>query len=136
MRKINEIIIHCTATCPGAVVPVATVDSWHRQRGWAGIGYHYLIQSDGTIEPGRPIEQPGAHCHGHNAHSIGIAYVGGLDVHRRPADTRTPQQKEAIAALCARLMLAYNLTPADIHGHNFYDQHKACPCYNVESEWV
>lgn len=136
MREIKEIIIHCTATRPGAVVHVSDVDRWHRQRGWAGIGYHYLIEPDGTIEPGRPLWKVGAHCHGHNRHSIGVAYVGGLDAHGHPADTRTPEQTEAIAALCARFMLMFNLTPADIHGHNHYNPHKACPCYNVESEWV
>lgn len=136
MREINEIIIHCTATRTGAVVHVADVDRWHRQRGWAGIGYHFLVQPDGAIEVGRPLEKPGAHCRGHNRHSVGIAYVGGLDAHGHPADTRTPEQTEAIAALCARFMLMFNLTPADIHGHNHYNPHKACPCYNVEQEWL
>ena len=53
MRKIDEIIIHCTATVEGKDYHVADVDKWHKARGWKGIGYHYLITLDGTIEKGR-----------------------------------------------------------------------------------
>ncbi|UKK48496.1 N-acetylmuramoyl-L-alanine amidase [Prevotella sp. E9-3] len=50
MRRIDRIIVHCTATPEGRHVTVKDVDSWHRDRGWAnGIGYHYLIYLDGSI---------------------------------------------------------------------------------------
>lgn len=94
MRHINTIIIHSTATPAGRDVTVADITAWHRQRGFATIGYHFLIGLDGTIHPGRPIAQVGAHCRGHNAHSIGIAYAGGARADcRTPADTRTPAQR-------------------------------------------
>ena len=54
MRKINEIIVHCTATPEGRHVTVADVDNWHRARKFNGIGYHYLIYLDGSIHEGRP----------------------------------------------------------------------------------
>ena len=84
MRRIDEIIIHCTATKEGVDVDAKTIDKWHKQRGWKGIGYHYVIKLDGTVEKGRKDEEIGAHCTNHNAHSIGIVYVGGLDSNGKP----------------------------------------------------
>lgn len=78
MRTINQIIIHCSATPEGRDYTAADIDRWHRQRGFHGIGYHYVIRLDGTIEHGRPVEQIGAHCKGHNATTIGVCYIGGL----------------------------------------------------------
>jgi SAM-dependent methyltransferase len=78
MRKIDRIIIHCTATPQGREVTVGEVDRWHRARGFSGIGYHYLIGLDGNMRTGRSVKQAGAHCEGQNAHSIGVCYVGGL----------------------------------------------------------
>ena len=60
MRNINEIIIHCTATPEGRHVTVADIDSWHRARGFASIGYHYVIYLDGSVHAGRDVApQPG-----------------------------------------------------------------------------
>ena len=104
MRHITTIIIHSTPTPAGRDVTVADITAWHRQRGFATIGYHFLIGLDGTIHPGRPIAQVGAHCRGHNAHSIGIAYAGGARADcRTPADTRTPAQRAALRLLISRL---------------------------------
>lgn len=66
MRKINEIIIHCAATQEGKDFTVQQIDSWHRQRGFRCIGYHYVIYRDGSVHCGRPESQVGAHCTGHN----------------------------------------------------------------------
>ncbi len=104
MRKITEIIVHCTATPAGLPVTVEQIDAYHRSLGWAGIGYHYLIDLKGQIHKGRDIRRPGAHCRGHNAHSIGVAYVGGLSPDGLAAcDTRTDAQRLAMAALLKRL---------------------------------
>ncbi len=132
MRSIREIIIHCTATPWGRDHTAADIDRWHRERGFQGIGYHYLIRRDGTLECGRPLEKAGAHCHGHNAHSIGIAYVGGLDPQGRPADTRTPRQQGALRTLVAALRMRF--PHATVHGHNELNPHKACPCFSVKAE--
>ena len=124
MRKVNEIIVHCTATPEGRKVTVADVDRWHRARGWSGIGYHYLIELDGTIRKGRPVERRGAHCRegGHNRHSIGVCYVGGLAKDGKTAkDTRTPEQKEALAKLLTELHREF--PHATLHGHREF----VCP---------
>ena len=131
MRNINEIIIHCSATPEGRNVTVDEVRRWHRQQGFADVGYHYLIYLDGSVHPGRPIEQVGAHCRGHNAHSIGVCYIGGLTADgKRPKDTRTTRQKLALQALVQILKL--NFPQATVHGHREFAA-KDCPCFEVAS---
>lgn len=132
MRKIDQIIIHCSATPEGRHVTVKEIRRWHKKRGWRDIGYHYVIYLDGTIHAGRPICQMGAHCKGHNAHSIGICYVGGLDNYGKPKDTRTEAQKASLKTLATQLRLQFpNVT---LHGHNEFAR-KACPCFNVITEF-
>lgn len=131
MRRINKIILHCTATKAGVKVTAADVDRWHKQQGWAGIGYHFLILLDGTIEKGRPIEKVGAHCTGQNANSIGVCYVGGLDAKGRAMDTRTPKQIDAMRELVQDLQRTFG---CEVYGHNEFSN-KACPCFNVQKEF-
>lgn len=109
----------------------AQVDAWHKQRGWRCIGYHYIVRRDGTIERGRAISQPGAHCYGHNAHSIGVAYVGGLDEEMRPCDTRTEAQRAALLKLVTQLTAMYRCR---VHGHRDYAE-RDCPCFDAASEY-
>ena len=88
MRKIDSIIVHCSATKAGQDFTAADIDRWHRERGFNGIGYHYVIRLDGRLEKGREIDLAGAHCKGWNERSVGICYIGGLDENGHPADTR------------------------------------------------
>ncbi len=129
MRSINKIIIHCTATPFGRNVSVDQIRDLHvRVNGWRDIGYHFVIYHDGSVHRGRPLEQVGAHCKGHNNHSIGIAYVGGLNKAGLPEDTRTPEQHAALLSLVAELRRRF--PAASVHGHNEF-ANKACPCFNV-----
>lgn len=132
MRHIDEIIIHCTATKAGRGVTVGEIDRWHTARGFRGIGYHYVIYLDGTVVTGRNETQSGAHCKGHNAHSIGVCYVGGLDGRGKPSDTRTPEQRKSLSELVARLRTRF--PEATVHGHCEFAA-KACPCFNVREEF-
>ncbi len=133
MRKITKIILHCAATVEGKDYTVAQIDSWHRARGFNGIGYHYVIYRDGSIHPGRSIEIAGAHCTGQNANSIGVCYIGGCASDgKTPKDTRTPAQMEALNKLVKELLRKY--PGATIHGHNEF-ANKACPSFNVK-EWL
>lgn len=131
MRKINKIILHCSATKEGQKFTVKNIDAWHRQRGFNGVGYHYLILLDGAIEPGRPESLVGAHTLGQNANSIGICYIGGLDTYGKPKDTRTDAQKEALIKLVKELKVKYS--GATVHGHNEF-ANKACPSFIVKDE--
>ena len=133
-RTITLLIVHCTATSAGREVSLSEVDQWHRQRGWKGIGYHYLIRLDGTVERGRPEAEIGAHCQNHNEHSIGICYVGGLDNLNRPADTRTPAQRLALRELLETLHARY--PQALIVGHHLFHPQKACPCFDAAAEYA
>ncbi len=147
MRKIKEIIIHCSDTQEGVNVTAADIRRWHTTprekggRGWRDIGYHYVIRLDGTIEVGRTIERVGAHCIGrngedHNSHSIGICYIGGRHMKEDGtwvwADTRTAKQKDSMAKL-VRMLLAL-LPQATVHGHNEFAA-RACPCFDVQ-QWL
>ena len=136
MRTITLIVVHCSAVRPDQSSSAAQIDSWHRkERHWKlGIGYHYVVRRDGTIEPGRPEEQIGAHCLNHNAHSIGVCYEGGLDIRGQPADTRTAEQKQAMRQLLEELHGRY--PRALIVGHHDLNPGKPCPCYDVAREYA
>lgn len=132
MRKITKIIVHCSATPEGRDYTVADIDRWHKQRGWKGIGYHYVIYRDGSVHTGRDVEQIGAHCTGQNANSIGICYIGGMTAdNKKPKDTRTPEQVTALRALINELKTKY--PTATIQGHNEF-ANKACPCFDVKTD--
>lgn len=133
MRKINEIIVHCTATAEGKNFKAADIDRWHKAKGWNGIGYHHVVDLDGTVEPGRPENEVGAHCLKHNANSIGVVYVGGLASDgKTPKDTRTPQQKAALVKLLTEIKQLY--PNATIHGHRDFAA-KACPSFDATKEY-
>ena len=133
MRNITEIIIHCSDTPAGRDDRAADVRKWHKAQGWQDIGYHYVIDLDGTIEPGRDISVAGAHTTKHNASSIGICYIGGADaVTRKPADTRTDAQKASLLLLLRYLRAKY--PEAKIYGHRDFAA-KACPCFDAKKEY-
>lgn len=141
MRKITEIILHCSATPEGKNFKAADIDRWHKAKGWKCIGYNYVIDLDGKIEDGRPLEMTGAHTIGHNSNSIGICYIGGVDGKNNPKDTRTVPQKESMFSIVRQLMMAYGLTLKDVHCHNEFAA-KACPSFKIEQfreeyeEWL
>lgn len=132
-RIINEIIIHCSATVEGKDYTTEDIKKWHRARGFSDIGYHYIIYRDGSIHNGRNVNISGAHCTNHNAHSIGICYIGGVDKYNKPKDTRTLEQKNSLKNLLLKLKALY--PKATIHGHCEY-ANKACPCFNVKKEYL
>ena len=139
MRPIHEIIIHATATPANwragqpTSAKVAEVRRWHLDRGWSDIGYHYLIDRDGSIAAGRPLERVGAHVQGHNTGSVGIALFGGKGgvADGMFEDSYTPAQDKALRGLIGRLKAVYPIT--QISGHNEY-ANKACPCFKA-MEW-
>ena len=92
-RKINLIVVHCSATRINQDFPVEALEACHKTRGFHSIGYHYYITKDGVVYPCRPETEVGAHARHYNAHSIGICYEGGLDEKGKTGDSRTPVQK-------------------------------------------
>ena len=146
-RIITDIVIHCTASPIDRDYTAADIRRMHvRDRGWADIGYHYVVRLDGTIESGRDIDIIGAHVSGHNAHSIGIVYVGGIGRDGKARDTRTENQKNALLNLL--LMLRKIYPKAHISGHRDFSPDKngngivepsewikECPCFNAGYEY-
>ena len=131
-RRINLIVIHCSATRTTQRYTVGDCRRDHRARGFADIGYHYYITQEGTVHAGRPVYQEGAHATGYNRHSIGICYEGGLDIRGRPADTRTPEQKDTLDKLIGRLREDY--PGVKVVGHrDLPNVQKDCPCFDVKS---
>lgn len=141
MRAIDEIIIHTSATRPEWMegqtlwAKREEIKRWHKQRGWRDIGYHYLIDRDGTTTHGRPLEQTGAHVKGHNTGTIGICLIGGhgSSEHDDFYENFTPAQDRALRAMLNDLQRRFP-SITKITGHNQYAA-KACPGFTV-SEWL
>lgn len=142
MRKLTEIIIHCAAVRPDWMegkplsAKVAEIRRWHtRDRGWADIGYHFVIDRDGAIAEGRPITKDGAHVQGRNKNTVGICLIGGHGSNPIDAflDNYTAEQESALRGLIDRLQNEYP-TIRKVSGHNDYAA-KACPGFKV-AEWI
>lgn len=151
---IDTIIIHCSASRTGVDLRAVDIDRMHRhERGFKCIGYHFVVDLDGTVEKGRDLSMSGAHCNekdengkSYNSHSIGICYVGGLDENGKPADTRTDAQKEAMNTLVWRLFDKYPIKEIIGHRDTSPDKNnngiiekwewvKSCPCFDVKAEF-
>ena len=137
MRKIDTIIIHCSDSKFGSSDDIRT---WHKQRGWRDIGYHFVILNgklgqglflesmDGSIETGRTLDgdayldkdEVGAHAYGMNSHSIGVCLIG--------VDTYTPKQQLSLKLVVSDLMLQYGVKVENIIGHReIKGVSKTCP---------
>ncbi len=95
--------------------PAEEVHRWHKNQGYAGIGYHFVIRKNGTIERGRPIWALGAHAYGENWHSIGILISGTYIGNNQPTNAQIESAAMLIANLCADY--AIPTTRANIVGH-------------------
>lgn len=143
MRKIDLIVIHCSATRADRTLTTFDLETMHRRRGFKGTGYHFYIRKDGMVYPTRPLERIGAHAKGWNATSIGICYEGGLDCEGRPADTRTPEQRLSLRLLLRQLRESFpdckvcghrDLSP-DLNRNGEIEPEewiKECPCFEVK----
>lgn len=145
MRKIDLIVVHCSATREDRTLTEQELELCHRRRGFDGTGYHFFVRKNGDIKTTRPIEKVGAHAKGYNAHSIGICYEGGLDGNGRPKDTRTEWQKHSLRVLVKVLLKDYpgsrvcghrDLSP-DLNGNGEIEPEewvKQCPCFEASAE--
>ena len=132
MRKINLIVIHCSASRRNQRFTVEQLRQCHNARFHnKGIGYHYYIEQDGTVYQTRDENEIGMHARGYNAHSIGVCYEGGLDEQGKSADTRTPAQKRSLLTLLRALKEDY--PDAEIKGHReLPNVNKTCPCFDCQ----
>lgn len=145
-RKTDFIVIHCSATPPSSDIGADEIDAWHRARGFDCIGYHAVIRRDASIEFARHFDEPGAHVKGQNYRSVGLALVGGIDVHGAAEDNFTPEQKASLRMLVMVMLRAYpgaqvlghrDLSPDD-NGDGIITSDewlKDCPCFDVKRWW-
>lgn len=137
MRKINKIIVHCSAgninTTAADIVRFHTGPKSKGCNGWKTPGYHFFVEKDGTVVKLVPVEKISNGVVGHNSDSINVCYAGGVDQHtfKIPMDTRTPQQKAALLALLKELKDKYRCT---IYGHRDFAR-KACPSFDAKKEY-
>lgn len=133
-RAIASIAIHCSFSPQGRGDDAHTIDRWHRER-WgedSGIGYHYVVLEDGTIQKGRWVDYPGAHVKGRNYNSIGIVRIGGMGKNGEAIRDATHEQINSIRKLAHLLKEAYELEVSDIKGHSEYPNvNKSCPMMNM-----
>lgn len=129
MRKINNLVAHCTATSQNTTV-ASILSYWERELNWKYPGYHHLISADGTDHQLLPIELVSNGVAGHNSDSIHISYIGGVDSKGNPTDNRTPAQIETMK----KLFLKYHrmFPDAQLVGHrDFKNVAKACPSFDM-----
>ncbi len=132
-RKATDfIVIHCSATRGIQDVGAKDIRKWHMAKGWKDIGYHLVIRRDGTVEKGRALDEIGSHVQGHNARSVGVCMVGGLDDKTwQPANNFTAAQWAALKTAVAMLVKRY--PGAKVLGHrDFPGVAKACPCFDAK----
>lgn len=135
MKEVLYIVLHCTSTRLSQHWTVEDIDRLHKAKGWEKIGYHWYVDRDGNIFPGREEYYAGAHVRHYNQHAIGVCYEGGVDEKGRYADTRTPAQKAKLYFLLKDLKESY--PNAKIVGHrDFPNVHKECPCLDAQTEYA
>ena len=133
-QKVEYMVVQCAATRPSMDVGVKEIKRWHLQRGFFDVGYHYVIRRDGTVEKGRPDDQPGAHVSGFNSRSLGICMVGGVtekDVNKAE-DNFTEAQWASLKEVLTKLRGTF--PKAAIVGHRDLARGKACPSFDVKTK--
>jgi N-acetylmuramoyl-L-alanine amidase len=137
-RKINKIVIHCTATPINTKVK-SILNYWRNELGWENPGYHILVDYLGGKHYLQPFENIANGVRGHNSDSIHISYIGGIDKNGDPKDTRNEKQKANILNAIKEVqfwMLKNGQKPkdAEILGHRDLGN-KACPSFDAKSEY-
>jgi N-acetylmuramoyl-L-alanine amidase len=143
MRKIDKIVIHCTATSPSATTQ-AILNGW-RKLGWTSNGYHWLIDRHGIATRLQDDKLVSNGVKGHNSRSIHLSYIGGM-AKGKPTDTRTSEQKETLKMLVEEYLVKYpnakvlghrDLSP-DLNNDGIIEPKewvKSCPCFEVSKEF-
>lgn len=119
-EPITKIVVHCSDSPHGRGDDAREIHRWHKQKGWWGVGYHYVILEDGTVEKGRPDFWVGSHVKGHNQGSLGICLIGISDF--------TGEQLHSLQHLVDTLLQSH--PKAKVFGHYQLDPDRKCPHFN------
>lgn len=123
-RRINLVVLHCSDSDRPEHDNIETIASWHKERGFSKVGYHFVILKNGDIAKGRDIDEVGAHVKGHNSHSIGICLTG--------REKFSPEQFRSLKNLLEWICLTYKLEDKDVLLHRELDNGKTCPNFTRE----
>jgi N-acetylmuramoyl-L-alanine amidase len=132
MRKIDYIVIHCTATQPNTKKE-SILSYWKNTLKWKSVGYHRLIDANGVIHELAKYEKITNGVKGFNSESIHFSYIGGIDESGRPKDTRTLKQKESLLYLVKQAKKQF--PNAIVQGHRDFGANKACPSFDAKNEY-
>lgn len=138
MRKIDYIVIHCTAT-PQTTTISSILNHWKNNLGWSRVGYHFIIEANGNVVQLSDIRNVTNGVAGFNRNSIHISYIGGIDSKGKPLDNRTDAQKKSllqtIKKVRAEVVMLQRFFPV-IQGHkDFPNVKKACPSFDAKKEY-
>lgn len=145
MRNINHIIIHCSASQPE--VKIQTIlNYWKEVKGWNTVGYHYLIEYNGTLNCLLPVSKVSNGVAGNNSDSINVCYIGGVDKNGKAFDTRSEKQKQTLIQIIKKLKIDF--PNAQILGHRDFspdlnkdgviqpcERIKECPSFEAKEEY-
>lgn len=145
MRAITRIFVHCTASSQ-ATTTVETLLAEFKQKGWSKPGYHYVVFPNGVTKQLLSESQVANGVKGYNAHSIHVAYVGGIDGKLRAVDNRTDAQRETLLRVLRALRKAYpkakilghrDISPDTNHNGKVdpWERIKECPCFDAMIEY-
>lgn len=133
MRKINRIIIHCSATSQDTTIE-SIKNYWRLQLGWKTYGYHIIIEKSGNYTQLLNFEKTSNGAKGYNHDSINICYIGGVTIYGKPIDNRTEAQKNTFIKIIQEITLIYEIK--DIIGHyQLPNVNKYCPCFDALEEY-
>jgi len=124
----DMIVIHHTGS-PDMDASAEQIHGWHLGNGWSGIGYHYVIRKDGTIERGRPEWSIGSHAYGENSHTIGIHLSGDFE-QAYPTEDQIESCAKLIADICDRYGISIDRDHIVGHGELMST---TCPGTNLQA---
>ncbi|QJT71317.1 endolysin [Vibrio phage vB_VcorM_GR28A] len=144
----DKITIHCSADRPKQGKLAEDLKAGHLKKGWSDIGYHLVIERDGTLVLGRPWNRTGAHVKGQNTLNFGICLIGGLNDDTGKAEANfTDDQFNSLRYSLTTLQSILGIKDADVLGHRdrspdidgdgIVEEHewlKQCPCFDVQAK--
>lgn len=138
-RDITEVVVHWTETHTDKNIGSEEINKYHLDLDLDGIGYHYVIRRDGSLQRGRPVNIEGQHSpiNNHDQRSIGIVFVGGINV---PSGTPNPENFLSVQSLTRSQLNTFDhfcrsfyavFPGGQIVGHSEIDEEEVDPGFEV-----
>jgi hypothetical protein len=122
---LNTVVFHHSAL-PLSDGPRQIQYKHMHDKGFADIGYHFVIDDRGQIYEGRSITVRGAHTGGHNTGTVGVVLMGNFE------ETEPTPVQLANATILVRY-LTYQYTLSHLAGHrDFQPDETVCPGKHLE----